>query len=165
MWLDLTKVSFHTYNGKAHFSPPLNCYTNELTTIDMCIIANGSLVCFSWCLYFWAHLTCSGGLQMAVVWLDKYLPSWKSPRILKWWTVQVAVPCRVGLLKENVYYRLVEKSMQYLFAFSRYSVFYISKFYFYIFINVCKLAFLKSSHIIISRHLLKSSLCWCSLSF
>jgi len=50
MWPDLTKASFHTYNGKANFSPPLDFYINELT-IHVCIIANGSLVCFSWGLF------------------------------------------------------------------------------------------------------------------
>jgi len=36
----------HT-SDKAHFSPPINCYTNELT-IHVYTIANNSLVCFSW---------------------------------------------------------------------------------------------------------------------
>jgi len=31
MLLDLTKASFHTHNGKAEFSPPLDFYINELT--------------------------------------------------------------------------------------------------------------------------------------
>jgi len=51
MWLDLTKAGFHTQNGKADFSPPLNFYINELT-IHVCIIANGTLVCFSWGSFF-----------------------------------------------------------------------------------------------------------------
>jgi len=44
--------------------------------------------------------------------------------------------CRVGQLKDIVYYGLVEKGTQVLLALSRYIVFYISKLYFYIFINV-----------------------------
>jgi len=46
----LTKAGFHTQNGKAAFSPPLDFYINKLT-IHVCIIANGSLVCFSWGLF------------------------------------------------------------------------------------------------------------------
>jgi len=34
-------------SDKAHFSPPINCYTNELM-IHVYSIANDSLVCFSW---------------------------------------------------------------------------------------------------------------------
>jgi len=33
-------------------SPPLDLYVNELT-IRVCIITNGSLVCFSWGLFLW----------------------------------------------------------------------------------------------------------------
>jgi len=50
MWPDLTKAGFHTHNGKADFSPLLDFYINELT-IHVCIITNGSLVCFSWGLF------------------------------------------------------------------------------------------------------------------
>jgi len=39
-----------THNGKADFSPLLDFYINELT-IHVCIIANVSLVCFSWGLF------------------------------------------------------------------------------------------------------------------
>jgi len=46
----LTKASFHTHNGKADFSPPLDFYINELT-IHVCITAIISLVCFSWGLF------------------------------------------------------------------------------------------------------------------
>ena len=52
MWLDLTKAGFHTHNGKADFSPPLDFYINELT-IHVCIIAIVSLLCFFWGLFFW----------------------------------------------------------------------------------------------------------------
>jgi len=47
---DLTKAGFHTHNGKADFSLPLNFYINELT-IHVCIITIVSLVCFSWGLF------------------------------------------------------------------------------------------------------------------
>jgi len=70
----------HTHNGKADFSQPLDFYINELK-IHVCIIANGSLVCFS-CGLFLRPVWCAqvlGGLQMAVVSLDKYSPGWKSP--------------------------------------------------------------------------------------
>jgi len=50
MWPDLTKAGFHTQNGKADFSPPLDFYINELT-IHVCISAIVSLVCFSWGLF------------------------------------------------------------------------------------------------------------------
>jgi len=49
MWLNLTKAGFHTHNGKVDFSPPLDFYINELT-IHVCIIVNGPMICFSWCL-------------------------------------------------------------------------------------------------------------------
>jgi len=77
-WLDLTKAGFHTHNGKADFLPPLNFYTNELTN-HVCIIANGSLVCFSWCLFLgfvWharVHLWSSNGSGVtgrAPTWLE-----------------------------------------------------------------------------------------------
>jgi len=50
MWPDLTKAGFHTHNDKADVSPPLNFYINKLI-IHSCIIANDSLVCFSWGLF------------------------------------------------------------------------------------------------------------------
>jgi len=50
MWPDLTKAGFHTNNGKADFSSPLDFYINELT-IHVCIIAIFSLVCFSCSLF------------------------------------------------------------------------------------------------------------------
>jgi len=40
LWANLTKAGFHTHNGKADFSPPLDFYINELT-IHVFIIANG----------------------------------------------------------------------------------------------------------------------------
>jgi len=40
------KASFHTHNGKADFSPPLDFYINE-QTIHMCIITNTYLVYFT----------------------------------------------------------------------------------------------------------------------
>jgi len=43
MWPDLTEAGFHTHNG-------LDFYINELT-IHVCIIANGSLIWFSWGLF------------------------------------------------------------------------------------------------------------------
>ena len=101
-WLYATIYIYNLYTGssynirfaksspsdKAHFSPLLNCYTNELM-IHVCIIANDSLVCFSWgFLGLSDMLKCSGGLQMAVVWLDKYPSGWKSPHN---WPVNLAI--------------------------------------------------------------------------
>jgi len=68
------KSGFHTHNGKADFSPPLNFYINELT-IHLCIIANGSLVWFSWACFSCLSdmFKCSCDLQIAVVWpTDKH---------------------------------------------------------------------------------------------
>jgi len=44
------KADFHTHNDKADFSPPLDFYISELT-INVCIIAIVSLVCFCWGLF------------------------------------------------------------------------------------------------------------------
>jgi len=80
MWWDCqNQLSSHQVT-KHTFSPPINLYTNELK-IHVCIIVNDSLVYFSWTLFsgLSSMLKCLGGLQMAVVWLYKYPPSWKSP--------------------------------------------------------------------------------------
>jgi len=76
MWPDLTKASFHIHKSKVDFLQPLNFYINELI-IHVCIIANDSLVCFpvTYFLGLSDMLKCLGGLQMAVAWLDKHLPS------------------------------------------------------------------------------------------
>jgi len=42
--------TLHIHNSKADFSQPLDFYINELA-IHVCIIANGSLICFSWGLF------------------------------------------------------------------------------------------------------------------
>jgi len=71
MW---PKAGFHTHNGNADFSPPLDFYINELT-IHVCIIANGSWSAFPGASFLGLSdvLKCSGGLQMAVVWKVTYL--------------------------------------------------------------------------------------------
>jgi len=45
----------------------------------VCIIANALLICFSWSFFsdLSGMLNLLGSLQIAVVWLDKYPPSWK----------------------------------------------------------------------------------------
>jgi len=51
----VTTLKLNTCNSpsdKAHFSPPINCYTNELT-IHVYTITNDSLVCFSWHCLLW----------------------------------------------------------------------------------------------------------------
>jgi len=74
MWSDLTKAGFHTHNGKADFT--ITQFIHQWT--------NNPCVMFPWSAFPGAcflslsdMLECSGDLQMAVVWLDKHLPSWK----------------------------------------------------------------------------------------
>jgi len=89
MWPDLPKPAYFTPSDRTHFSPPLNCYTNELI-IHVYIIADDSLVYFSWGAFLrpvW-HAQVLGDLQMAVVWLDKYPSSWKYPHN---WPVNLAI--------------------------------------------------------------------------
>jgi len=51
-------------SDKAHFSSPLNCYTNELM-IHVCIIAKDSLVWFSWG-YFLRPIWCAWVLRWSL---------------------------------------------------------------------------------------------------
>jgi len=78
MWPDLTKAGFHTHNSRGDLSPPLNFYINELT-IHVCIIANVSLVSFSWGLFLepvWCARVLrwstndSGVNEKAPIWLE-----------------------------------------------------------------------------------------------
>ena len=71
------------------FSLPLNSYINKLTIL-VCAMSNGSLGCFSVACFLSlsdAH-ECLGGLQMALVCLEKQSSGWKS---LHNWFMRLAI--------------------------------------------------------------------------
>jgi len=80
MWPDLQKPAWFAPSDKAYFSWPINRYINELT------IHMYALPMIHWSAFLEAvflglsdMLKCSGDLQITVVWMHKYPPSWKSP--------------------------------------------------------------------------------------
>ena len=166
MWPDLTKAGFHTHNGKADFSLPFDFYINELT-IHVCIIAIVSLVCFSWgmilgpvwCAWVifkwqWCKWTSTHPAENRHTTGKKAWPlNWllfvifRAQMGLRWDLLAVSTSTRGKTHHSRgsppppastpIIMIFCDSGVSKIGGDSRYIVFYISKLYFYVFINMC----------------------------